>query len=64
MTEIRKNVDKPNDKPNDPPYPGGEDETPGDHASTRNRDQRSSDFPVDENDEGPPTAPGDIREGH
>jgi len=52
MTQIPK---KP-DKPNDPPYPGGEDESPGNETATRDLKQRSNEFPVDESDNGPGTA--------
>src|SRR5277367_6533557 len=47
------------DKPDDPAYCGGEDET------TDNSDagHRSKNFPVDESDDSPPTAPRDTGDG-
>jgi hypothetical protein len=52
------------DKPNDPPYAGGEDEVPRNGLGTKVlRNSRPDQFPVDETDNGPPTAPDDTGEG-
>ncbi len=59
MTQVPKRIDKPND----PPYSGGEDESQGREKASRDPKQRPNNFPVDETDNGPPTAPGDTGEG-
>jgi hypothetical protein len=52
------------DKPVDPPVAGGEDEAPHKQRGTgREKNKGSNQFPVDETDNGPPTAPGDTGEG-
>jgi hypothetical protein len=48
------------DKPNDPAYAGGEDEN-GQNPKAQ-KTQRSKEFPVDESDSGPATAPDDTGE--
>jgi hypothetical protein len=52
------------DKPSDPPYPGGEDEAPQNQpGAKRAGNPRSNQLPVDESNNGPPTARGDTGEG-
>jgi hypothetical protein len=59
VTEVREK----HDKPDDPNYAGGEDENRGSHKPSTEKTQKPKNFPVDENDCDPATAPDDRGEG-
>jgi hypothetical protein len=50
------------DKPDDPAYPGGEDENGQDRKPNADTTRPTKEFPVDESDFGPTTAPDDTGE--
>jgi hypothetical protein len=51
------------DKPDDPVYSGGEDESGASREPNAKKPQQPKNYPVDESDAGPATAPDDTGEG-